>query len=256
MSAKTLFLAWRDKRDKRENSREWFPVGRLDADLERPNYRFRYIKGAERAKRDAKFPSLRFAFPELNGDYRSPVLFPIFRNRVMSEKRPDFATYIRNLGFVETPNPIDILSISEGWRVTDPYEVFPKINIQPDGSFTCRFFLHGWRYVNALAQKRIESLRPDEELYVAIELNNPATGFAVQIQTREDYHMIGWTPRYLVNDLVNGMAKSPKPDYSAKVVQVNPMPVPSNQRVLVEMQGRWGAGYEPMSGPDFAPLVE
>ena len=255
MSSKTLFLAWRDKRDKRENSREWFPVGRLDADLDHPNYRFRYIKGAEHARREAKFP-LRFEFPELNGDYRSPVLFPIFRNRVMSEKRPDFANYVHSLGLPEKPDPIDILSISEGWRVTDPYEVFPKINIQPDGSFTCRFFLHGWRYVNALALKRIESLRPDEDLYVAIELNNPATGFAVQIQTRDDYHMIGWTPRYLVDDLVKGMANSPKPNYSAKVVRVNPMPVPSNQRVLIEMQGRWDKGYEPMSGPDFAPLVD
>ncbi len=255
MSAKTLFLAWRNKRDKREGSREWFPVGRLDADTERPDYRFRYIGGAERAKSKAKFPLL-FEFPDLNRDYRSPVLFPIFRNRVMSEKRPDFASYICSLDLSETPDQIEILSVSGGRRVTDPYEVFPKIIMRPDGEFTCRFFLHGWRYVSEAAIKRIESLRPDEELQVAIESNNPATGFAVQIQTKDDYHMIGWTPRYFVDDLVKGMAESPKPGYSAKVVRVNPMPVPSNRRVLVELQGCWDKGYEPMSGPDFEPMVE
>jgi hypothetical protein len=35
---------------------------------------------------------------------------------------------------------------------------------------------------------------------------------------------------------------------------VNPMPVPSEQRVLIEMSGNLG-GHEPMSGPDFQPLV-
>ncbi len=55
MSAKTLFLAWQDKR---EESRLWFPVGRLDADVERPLYRFRYTGGAKRAEKEAGFPLL------------------------------------------------------------------------------------------------------------------------------------------------------------------------------------------------------
>lgn len=254
MSAKTLFLAWQDRR---EGSREWFPVGRLDADLDAPRYRFRYIRGVERAKSMAKFPLL-FEFPDLKGDYDSTTLFPVFRNRVMSEKRPDFAAYIQSLGLSETPHPIEILSVSSGRRVTDPYEVFPKITMRPDGDFTCRFFLHGWRYVSEAAIKRIESLQPNEELYVTLELTNPVTGFAVQIQTT-DYHMIGWLPHYLVRDFVDATVKSPKPNYSAKVLRVNPLNpllAPSNQRVLVEMQGRWDAGYKPMSGPDYQPLVE
>ena len=31
MSGRTLFLAWQDK----AQSRRWFPIGRLDADIER-----------------------------------------------------------------------------------------------------------------------------------------------------------------------------------------------------------------------------
>lgn len=249
MSAKTLYLAWQDNR---EGSREWFPVAQLDADVEHPLYRFRYIGGAEKAKRKANFPLL-LEFPDLQGDYRSPYLFPLFSNRVMPKRRPDFDEYLRSLD-LDNPTPIEILGVTGGRRVTDPYEVFPKISASPDGSFSCRFFLHGWRYVSDAGLERIESLRPDEELQVAVELNNPATSDAVQIQTA-DYHMIGWTPRYLVNDLVKTIDKSLK-FYSARVVRVNPLPVPSNRRVLVEVQGRWDNGYKPMSGPDYQPLVE
>ena len=248
MSVKTLFLAWQDK----GMSRQWFPVGRLDADINRPLYRFRYIKGAKRAKEEAGFPEL-LEFPNLEERYDSPRLFPLFQNRVINRARPDFADYLSYLDLREEADPIEILSTSGGSRVTDAYEVFPKLEKDEDGSFVCRFFLHGWRHVNVPAQDRIERLEAGEQLYVTLELTNPETGFAVQIQT-DDYHMIGWAPRYLVEDLVKAMAESPG-KYSAKVVRVNPLPPPSKQRVLIEMSGRWNK-HEPMSGDDFHPLAE
>ncbi len=87
---------------------------------------------------------------------------------------------------------------------------------------------------------------------MAIELTNPATQFAVQNQT-EEYHVIGWAPRYLVRDLMNAIAKAPG-EYKARVVRVNPVPAPSKQRLLVEFCGRW-PDYEPMSTDDFVPLA-
>ena len=151
----------------------------------------------------------------------------------------------------ESANPVEILSVNGGRRVTDFYEVFPKIVKQTDGNFTCRFFLHGWRHVGSQAQKRIENLEPGEELYVTLELTNPVTGLAVQIQT-QDYQAIGWAPRYLVNDLAGGMVDSP--NYSASVVRVNPQPAPSRQRVLIEMCGCW-MEHEPMKSKDFELLA-
>ena len=50
MSERTLFLAWQD-----DSSRQWFPVGRLDADVGKDFYRFRYIGGARRAKQEVGF---------------------------------------------------------------------------------------------------------------------------------------------------------------------------------------------------------
>ena len=246
MSMRTLFLAWQDK-----PGQAWFPVGRLDADVERSFYRFRYIGGAKRAQEEVGFPLL-IEFPDLNQDYRSPELFPLFQNRVMNPARPDLIEYLQRLDLTEEADAIEILSTSGGHRVTDAYEVFPKIEKDKTGSFSCRFFLHGWRHINDAAKARIERLEQGERLYVTLELTNPATGLALQVQTT-DYCMIGWAPRYLVADLVAAMAEG-RGSYGAKVVRTNPQTALLKQRVLIEMRGCWKK-HVPMNSEDFVPLV-
>ena len=197
------------------------------------------------------FPLL-IEFPDLNEDYQSAELFPLFQNRIMNRARPDFTDYLHRLDLTEGADPIEILSTNGGHRVTDAYEVFPKIEKDDTGSFSCRFFLHGWRHINDAAKNRIDRLEQEEELYVTLELTNPATGLAVQMQTT-DYYMIGWAPRYLVADLVAAMAEGPG-RFEAKVVRINPQTILLKQRVLIEMYGCWDK-YEPMSSEDFKPLV-
>jgi len=248
MDTKTLFLAWQDK----ERTRQWFPVGRLDVEPEHSLYRFRYTGGADRAHREAGFPTL-VDFPNLRDDYRASELFPLFKNRVITPGRPDFADYLRQLDLPQKADPVEILAVDGGYRATDSFEVFPKLEKHPDGGFCCRFFLHGWRHVNPAAQERLARLQAGEALYVGLELTNPVTGTAVQIQTT-DYHMIGWAPRYLVCDLIQAMAESPD-HYTAQVVRINPQPAPSKQRVLIELRGHWPK-HEPMGTRDFQPLVK
>lgn len=247
MSTRTLYLAWKDKR---LAGRPWFPVARLDVEPSEI-YRFRYIQGAKRAKDEAGFCPL-LDFPDFQRDYRSGFLFALFRNRVIAPKRPDRKQYLDNLALSESADPFSVLSVNGGTRVTDAFEVFPKIEKDLDGEFNCRFFLHGWEHVGEAAHERILDLEPDEELRITLELNNPATGLAVQLQSN-DYCMIGWTPRYLVADLATAVADAPA-QYVAKVVRVNPAPAPWEQRVLVEFSGRWER-HEPMSSSDFEPLV-
>lgn len=243
MNTRILFLAWQEPK-----SRQWFPVGRLDA--EEDSYRFRYTRGAERAQGKASFP-LSAEFPYIEKDYRAKNLFATFGNRVMARSRPDRADHLRNLGLEENADPVEILSVNGGRRVTDAYQVFPKLSKGEEGKFTCRFFLHGWRYMPDAARERIDKLKEWEKLLVAIKLKNPATGLAAQIQT-EDYHMIGWTPRWLMPDVVAAARETG--ECAACVVRVNPLPPPSPQRVLIEMTGRWDK-HEPMTGEDFVPLV-
>ena len=246
MTPSTLFLGWQDK-----EHRQWFPIGRLDAEVDRRSYRFRYIGGAKRAHNEAGFPPL-YEFPDFLRDYRSRELFPLFTNRVIAPTRPDRSEYLRNLNLNDEADPIEILAVNGGQRTTDLYEVFPKIRKRPDGTFTYRFFAHGTRYVPSESNRRINRLVAGERLNLTLELTNPVAPFAVQIQT-EDYYMIGWSPRYLVDDLVAAMTESPF--YSARVVRVNPQSAPSKQRVLVQMEGKW-RNHTPMDGADFQPLVK
>ena len=169
----------------------------------------------------------------------------------MWPSRPDFKDYLRALALSESANPVDMLAVSGGDRATDSYEVFPKPSKDADGKFACRFFLHGDRHINEAARKRLGCLQEGEELHTAVELNNPTHALAMQIQTM-DYYMIGWAPRYLAPDLAAVTAPNA---LEVKVVQVNPMPAPSSQRVLIELRGKWSE-HEPMSGPDYQPLVE
>jgi hypothetical protein len=243
---KTLFLAWQDKR----MTRAWFPVGRLDVLHEPRSYRFRYTQGAQRAHDSAGFEPL-LDFPQWNRSYESADLFPLFQNRVISSERRDFGDYLRMLDLPQTAEPAEILGVGGGYRATDNFEVFPKIERREDGSFRCRFFLHGSSYMSPASVSRTDQLRVGEQLYVTLELTNPVAGVAVQLQST-DYHVLGWAPRYLVNDLVKAMAHAPG-KYAAKVVRINPSPAPSKQRLLVELSGSWPE-YEPMAQGDFEPL--
>ena len=247
MGEKTLFVAWQDK----GVSRQWFPVGRLDADVEDNKYRFRYVGGAKRAAKEVGFP-LIVAFPRIDEDYKSTRLFSTFDNRVIRPSRPDFKTYLDSLALAEDSDPIDMMAVTGGYRMTDSYEVFPRISKKSNGSFSCRFFLHGGKHVSPAAQDRLNYLSANEDLYLALELTNPLGERAVQIQTT-DYHMIGWAPRYLAHDLSVALV-GPRGSGKARVVQVNEMPVASERRILIEMSGNLG-DHEPMSGPDFQPLV-
>lgn len=244
---KTLFLAWQAPEESSQ-PRSWYPVGRLDADVEQPAFRFGYTRGALSAQKEAGFVPL-FAFPDLKKDYESDKLFPLFQNRVLSQKRPEFKEYMKWLDLDREPaDPISILAVSGGERVTDSLEVFPKIQTSEDGSFHLRFFLHGLRHLGETSIERALRLVEHEPLRVSVELNNPVTRLAVTLMT-DDYQMIGWTPRYLVDDLIQCVPRAP--ELSAKVARINSDSAPLNQRILIELMGKAPEGIELMSTPDF-----
>lgn len=250
---KTLFLAWQAPENP-PHSRAWFPVGRLDAEPQTQRYSFRYTQGARNAEHKVGFRPLP-AFPQFEKVYESTELFPLFKNRVLSDKRSDFKSYIQWLNLDtqdHTPDPIEILAVSGGERQTDSMEVFPRIKTDAQGNFQVRFFLHGLRHLGSKAIERARKLTVGEPLRIFVELNNPATRIAVPLMT-EDYEMIGWSPRYLVEDLVRCVPFAP--ELSARVGRVNSDDAPFNQRVMIDYTGRMPEGHEPMSTPDFQPLV-
>jgi hypothetical protein len=80
---KVLYLSWQDPQ-----SRQCFPVGKLTVEGE--IYRFVYTKGATRSKNFIPFGSLR----DLYEVYKSPDLFPLFANRLISKKTPRISRFL------------------------------------------------------------------------------------------------------------------------------------------------------------------
>ena len=254
MVTKTLYLAWQNEPADNVNADNpsWFPVGRLDVDIGESQYhRFRYTKGAEEAKVKAGFSPLP-EFPDFEKDYESSVLFPLFQNRIISRRRPDFAEYLRVLALDEDADQIDILSANGGKRATDSFDVFPEPVNGADGSFTCRFFLPGGIHVNQDVGASIDDLEAGERLKVSLGGKVAAGTMRLRLQTEEGRE-VGWAPQYLTYDLM--LDAESLGECEASVVQVNPAPAPSRQRVLIELTGNPG-GYEPMSGENFRPLVD
>lgn len=244
----TLYVAWKQK-----DPGGWYPVGRLDVEADRSEYRFRYLRGARTAEKEAGFQP--FAnFPSFKEDYRSDELFPLFVNRLQNSSRPSFPQYLAQLGVTpehgKPVDPITLLAISGGLRETDTLEVYPRVELDSGRAFRLRFFLHGLRFLSPHALDATLRLAPGDKLTVAIETNNLATRQAIQFQN-QDRVMVGYAPRYLVDDLIRvtleGRAIS-------TILRVNPPPAFLGERLMVNVEGVWPVGHEPMSGPLYEPV--
>ena len=242
---KTLFMAWQA----RDATRAWFPIGRLDVDEALSNYSFEYTGGALKAQLNGFAPLL--AFPKFDEKYTSSSLFPLFQNRLISRTRADFDEYIHSLAMADgaSVNPLEVLAVSGGERKTDSLQIFPKIELTVDRKFSTRFFVHGTRHLLPMAWERVSRLKVDEALHIALEMGNPVGGIAVQIQS-DDYVMLGWSPRYLVDDLAQSLVTN-RCDLKALVRRVNGSDIPFERRLLVELSGCYPEGNDPMTSPDY-----
>lgn len=253
----TLFLAWRSGYTVGATTppkASWFPIGRLDrADDGNEFYTFRYLKGAKIAESVAGFSPLE-AFPEIGEVYTSPELFSVFSNRIPNPRRSDFSEIVERMDLEDKADPFRILSISGGARQTDSLEIFPLLTTSPEGDFVCRFFIHGSRFMHESSSVAMNNLAEGEKLRVCFEANNPATGWAIQLQTIDKPQIIGYVPRYLLPDL-HSIRKSDDQEHLIAVVKkVNAAPAPLNQRFLVELKGRLPAGQAMMSSTEFEAL--
>jgi hypothetical protein len=104
------------------------------------------------------------------------------------------------------------------------------------------------RHLGAAAQARADILVDGEALQIALEVNNPVTGFAVQVQT-QDGHLIGWAPCYLVADLRVTMGGHSR--IEASVRRINRLGAPFARRVLVELRGGLIEAVEPMTADEY-----
>lgn len=242
-SMRRLIVAWQHPR-----VRAIQPVGILAFDG--THYSFDYIKNVLNVEGFEPFVS----FPDLQKSYKSARLFPIFAQRVMDARRPDFHRYIETLDLAtDDATPWEQLIRSEGRRTGDSVMVFPEPMVSPDGSTSCNFLVHGVRHTlrqNPAVEAKLQRLRAGDRLTIVPEPTNPANDRAL-LTVDEDSVALGWVPDLLL-DYVHAV-RSAGP-YAITVRHVNGPDAPVHLRLLVRLEGSVPPGFVPFRGEPWQPL--
>lgn len=244
----TVFIAWRGGSPERGT---WSPVAMLDC-VER-EYRFVYTQGARTLAGFHPFPGMT----DLDEVYRSETLFPLLANRLLSRSRPEYNAWLTWSGFDPhvPPNPLALLSVTEGIRQTDAVEVFPRPVPDAEGRYRTRFFLHGLRHASPEARERLATLQAGDALGVELENNNISDPQAVAVLVDGAQRLrVGYVPGYLARDARALVAQVGLDALDLRVARLN-AGAPLQVRVLCGLTAPWPRGFAPCTGPEFRPIV-
>jgi hypothetical protein len=240
---KILYLAWEDPQ-----SRQWYPVGKLSA--ENGVYRFVYTVGA---KRSENFIPLGF-MRDLHAVYKSHDLFPLFANRFLSTKRPEYKDFLRWLDLREDEaDPLVILARTEGVRGTDSLTVFPCPERTPQGKYVAHFFGHGLRHLPDEARLRVSKLRPGAPLYLMPDVQNPHDECALALRTDDPATIVGYCPRYISRDFLQMLLNNPA-TVDVRVKRVND-DAPIQLRLLCTLTADWPDEFKPCSTEEYREIA-
>ena len=125
-NSNSVYVAWQEP-----DTRNWHVVGNLQE--RNSGYVFKYTKGALKSSKFTRFSGMN----DVRETYVSEELFPLFKNRLLSPRRPEYPRFIKWLGFEDdSVNPIDILARSGGLRSTDQLQIFKKIEVDASGKLS------------------------------------------------------------------------------------------------------------------------
>ncbi|MGL5905849.1 MAG: HIRAN domain-containing protein [Shewanella sp.] len=243
-----VYLAWQDP-----ESRRWHTVGQLAA---KPHgYLFAYTKGAKSSPRFIAFDGMR----EFDGAYFSADLFPLFKNRLLSARRPEYKKFMAWLGFDSEQHgafdPLEVLSRSGGLRVTDSLQIYRAITPMRSGDVEHYFFAHGLSHLGAATAVRVAQLKVGERLALTLDVQNQHDENAVLIRADEPAQIVGYCPRFLSRPLRQLLLRAPS-QFTLTVEKVS-TEAPTHYRLLCRLTGSLGAEYGPALEPDSecSPLI-
>ncbi|MGB7799826.1 HIRAN domain-containing protein [Buttiauxella sp.] len=221
----SVYVAWQSP-----DSRDWHVVGNLRN--KGSHYSFNYTKGVEKLSKFTPFSGM----VDLYKTYVSEELFPLFKNRLLSPRRPEYPYFIQWLGLTnDSATPLEILGRSGGQRTTDELQIFKRIEVSPDGYFEHKFFCHGLSYLPVSASERVSSLQVNDELKLCFDLQNNYDPNAVIIRASQPAEIIGYCPRYLAED-IKAMLHSNPLSVTLSVAAISDE-APSNYKLLCSLRG-------------------
>jgi len=226
MRNNSAYLAWQSP-----SSKDWHVVGLLEEF--NSGYTFRYTKGATIAPHFTAFTGMN----DLNKTYKSESLFPLFQNRLLSSKRPEYPKFLKWLKLSEGDvTPVNVLARSGALRGTDKLQMFKKIEVDQDGSFKHYFFVHGLSYLQPSASIRVSNLKPEEKLFLCMDCQNSHDENALLIRSEDPLEVVGYCPRYLAKELNNLLRNN---NQSVKLyVEALTNDAPLNYRLMCRLEGK------------------
>ncbi|EBN0814464.1 HIRAN domain-containing protein [Salmonella enterica] len=241
----SVYVAWQAP-----DTHDWHVVGNLQA--RNAEYVFNYTKGALTSSKFTKFSGMN----DFSETYVSEELFPLFKNRLLSPKRPEYPKFIHWLGLDGAgAEPIEILARSGGMRSTDQLQMFKRIEIGSDGYFEHFFFAHGLRYMSHSANERVSSLNPGDSLRLCLDVQNGYDKAAVLIRADNPAEIVGYCPRYFASD-INRMLLDNDTSISLSVERISD-DAPHNYRLLCKVVGEVSRAFldQMILQEEFQPVV-
>ncbi|WP_295392108.1 HIRAN domain-containing protein [uncultured Thiodictyon sp.] len=240
---KALFVAVQD-----HDSRCWAPVARLTR--ENGSYRFVYTEGARDLPGFTPFGRMT----NLESQYISNELFPLFANRVLPKSRPEYRDYLNWLGLSAADHDaLDELARTGGLRATDTIELIPYPEATADRCYVVYFFGRGLRHLAAENQARIGSLDVGERLHLLHDLQNPIDCMALMLRTGDPVSIVGYVPRYYAADWTRLIQLAGAEAVMVTVERVN-QDAPMQYRLLCKLSAPWPAAFSPCKDGQYRPI--
>lgn len=149
----------------------------------------------------------------------------------------------RSLALPPTARPLDVLARSGGRRKADEFQLVEVPTASPDGTTTYVFRVHGLRLAlgdEESAQAVLSGIRPDDELALVPEPDNPVNDRAIVVATADGVRL-GWVPDLLLDYVHEVRAGGP---LRLSVLRVNGPSVPPQDRLVVELRGHLDPGRD------------
>lgn len=241
---KSLFVAWQDPQ-----SRQWAPVGRLSRDD--GQYRFVYTRGAKELPNFTPFGLMT----DLQVEYVSDELFPLFANRILAKSRPEYEQYMGWLGMARNKyDALDELARTGGVRATDSLELFACPQPSEEHNYEVYFFCRGLRHLHAENQQRADELKPGERLYIMPDPQNEFDRLALLLRTGDPITLVGYAPRYFTGEFSHLMELVEPENVKVTVEKVN-LDAPLQYRILCRFRSPWPAKFQSCQGGAFKSLA-
>lgn len=231
---KALFVAYQDS-----GSRMWTPVARLTHDGK--SYHFAYTYGAKDIPNFVPFGRML----NLDAEYVSEQIFPLFANRLLPKSRPEYKDYLNWLGLNEVSHDaLEELARTGGLRATDTLELIPCPEPTSSNQFETYFFCRGLSHLPSESQSRTLTLSAGSQLYLMQDIQNINDDMALLLRTDEPITLVGYVPRYYSAEFSRLINLAGEKTIKVTVEKVN-LDAPIQYRILCKVTAPWPTQFQP-----------